>query len=94
MVSLVLVGSSRFLFFNFFIPQIGEFQTHSISNPSTSGFFCFWKYPNYLNSAQRDGSLLRNSRFIFESSDSTYELVIIILPTGTSFPKGRVPLWS
>ena len=53
------------VFFNFFIPQIGEFQTHSISNPSTSDIFCFWKYPDYFNSAQRDGSLLRNSRFIF-----------------------------
>ena len=37
----VLVGSSRFLFFNFFIPQIGEFQTHSISSPSTSDISVF-----------------------------------------------------
>ena len=48
-------GELQILNFNFFIPQIGEFQTHSISNPSTSDIFCFWKYPDYLNSVNGTG---------------------------------------
>ena len=52
-------------FSNSLFSKLGNFQINCFSNYSTYSMFCSWACPNYSNYSQRDGSLLRNSRFIF-----------------------------